>query len=296
MLREKRNDILKWHNMYGEGYSMISKMKRTLLISLACMIALCVVVFVFVAMTISKSSQETINDVGTIYMSEMNKQLQQKFDAVINLRLLQLEGISNRNPAETVAYGEEMKEALALNAKVREFTYLGLYAEDGTCEVIYGEPVDIADSIAFGESLLQNGTGVTNGTDKDGERLLLLGYMVEYPMKNDKTSMVMIAAVPMEWLQEALVLDEENSLMYSHIIHKDGSFVVRNGNAFRDNYFDRIRAVFEEYNGKTPEQYEKELEDAIAHNEDYSTLFMEDGVHNHLYCSCLPGTEWNGIW
>lgn len=271
---------------------MINKMKKMLLISLACMIALCIVVFICVATVMSQKSQKAINDIGMIYMSEMNKQLQQKFDAVINLRLLQLEGIANRALLETVTDGEEMKETLALNAKVREFTYLGLYAKDGTCEVIYGDPIEIADSIAFGESLLQNETGVTNGTTEGGERLLLLGYITEYPMQDGKTSMVMIAGVPMEWLQEALALDEENSLMYSHIIHKDGRFVVRNGDAFRDSYFERIRAVFKEYNGKTPEQYVQELEDAIARNEDYSTLFMESGGHSHLYCSYLPRTEW----
>ena len=122
--------------------------------------------------------------------------------------------------------------------------------------------------------------------------MLLLVVNAKYPMKNGKTSEVLVAGLPMQYLNEALVLDNENSLVYSHIIHEDGSFVIRNGEAYRDNYFNRILEMFSAYNGKEPEQYAKELQEAMEKKEDYSVLAKIDGLHRHLYCSPLPDSEW----
>ena len=54
-------------------------------------------------------------------------------------------------------------------------------------------------------------------------------------------------------------------MVYSLVIRKDGTFVVRNSATVRDNYFDRVRAVYEETNGQTPEEYIAEFE---AHGTD----------------------------
>ena len=51
--------------------------------------------------------------------------------------------------------------------------------------------------------------------------------------------------------------------MYSHIIDSDGNFMIRNGDAYRENYFDRIEGSYGTYKGKTPAVYREELEEAI---------------------------------
>ena len=96
----------------------------------------------------------------------------------------------------------------------------------------------------------------------------------------------------MEYLNNALVLEGEDSLVYSHIIRSDGSFVIRSGDGFREDYFTRMREVFEPFGGKTPEQYTAELEEAIAAGRDYSTMIMANGMRQHLYCSQLPDCQW----
>ena len=55
-------------------------------------------------------SEEAINEVGKIYMSEMSMQLQQKFDAITTSWISQVEGIIRRTPPEKHQYGEEMLE------------------------------------------------------------------------------------------------------------------------------------------------------------------------------------------
>ena len=118
-------------------------MKKFLLASALGLAALCIACFAWLGMFIGAKSKEAIDQIGIIYMSEVSRQLQEKFDAVIRLRLSQIEGIIKRTPWESAVYGEEMKNDLARSGSIREFDYLGLYTEDGRCEVIYGDPVVI---------------------------------------------------------------------------------------------------------------------------------------------------------
>lgn len=271
---------------------MNEKSNKTLVISLVCVLFLCVCVFIGIFGIMSNKSEDAISDIGNIYMSEMNKQMQQKFDAIINLRLTQLKGIERRTPSEGSVYGEELLEELAWSASIREFSFLAVYAADGSCEVIYGVPVEIEEEESFWASLKDSGDCVTNGISENGERMLLLGCEAAYPMQNGQTSFALVGGLPMSYLSEVLVLEGDEGIMYSHIIHNDGSFVVRSGEAYRDSYFDRIREEFQEYNGKTAEQYEKEMMVAIEKGEEYANIVMIDGERRHMYGSPLANTSW----
>ncbi len=272
---------------------MIQKPKKYLVTSFIGLIFLCIVVFSWTAFTMSRRSEASISEIGAIYMAEMSRQLQQKFTAIVDLRLSQVNGITERINPEDVMFGPEMREEMALSASVREFTYLALYSGDGTCDVIYGDPVEIIDQERFLSVLEEGENMVTSGSGPDGERLLIMGISSSYDMAEaGKTGTALVAGLPMTYLQNALVLEDENSLMYTHIIHADGSYVIRTGDAYRDSYFDRMREQYDQENGKSGESYVKELQEAIAGQKEYSALVMMDGVHNHIYCSPLPFSDW----
>ncbi len=270
---------------------MFKQTKKFLFSSVCCLIVLCVTVFLWVSIYMSARSEDAISEIGMIYMSEMSKQLQQKFDAVIDLRLSQAEGIVRMLPPGKLEH-EELRTGLAANAEVCGFTYLGLFTEDGECEIVCGGAVEAVDQKEFLEVLHEEGKRVSSGFDENGDKVLLLSVDAEYPMENGDMSSLMVVGLPMEYLNTALVLEEEDSMVYYHIIRKDGTFVIRSGEAYRDNYFTRIKEMFSEFGGKTPEQYTQELQEAINKNVDYSTLAKIDGVHRHLYCSPLPNSEW----
>lgn len=271
---------------------MFKKTRKFLWSSFIGLILLCIVIFVSLGNIMSDKSKEAISEIGRLYMSEMNRQLQEKFVAITSLRLEQIEGIIRRTPPDTVSYGEEMLEDLATSAGVREFSFLGLYAEDGECETVYGDEIELFSEKEFQEMVRDKDKIITSGNDSAGNKVLVMCVAVKYPMKSGKTSIVMAAALPMQYLEEALVLDKEDNMVYSHIVRKDGTYVIRSGEGFRDNYFKRIKDIVENYNGKTSDDYALELQEAIESNSDYSALVMVDGTHQHLYCSPLPGAEW----
>ncbi|MEY8410097.1 response regulator [Lachnospiraceae bacterium 62-26] len=272
---------------------MFKKTKEFLFVSVSCLVILCVVIFLWIGSTMSGKSLKAINEIGKLYMSEMSKQLQQKFDAIISLQISQLEGVVKRTPPETVSYGEDMLEELALSAEVRQFVHLGLYRKDGTGETVFGEPVDFTNEEEFKNTIADNEKSITSGFSAGGEKLLLIVVDADYPMADGLSSDVVVAGITMEYLEDALVLEEDNSMVYSHIIRDDGEFVVRSGDAFRDNYFKRIEEVISREEEKNPEDYLEELKSAMADGKDYSALLMDtERVHQHLYCASLSESSW----
>ena len=268
---------------------MIKNTKKFLLISFSILISVCIVMFTITSVYVSGKSDGAINEIGMIYMSAIAKQMQEKFDAVIDSQILEMEGIVERHPPETMVYGPEMIEQLVLSAQVRDFLYLGLYTKDGDCEVIYGKEVEYESEEVFHNVLQDSSLRVFSGLSVEGERVMCLLIDVAYPMKEGKISTAMVAAMPMKYLENVLALDGENSLMYSYIIRRDGTFVIRTNN---ESLFENINETFCEFKGKQPEEYINELREAINQNTDYATIACVNQDKRYLLCTDLPNSEW----
>ncbi len=269
---------------------MIKNAKRFLLISFSTLALVCVIMFELASSKIEENSRSAISEVGEIYMMAMAKQTQQKFDAVVDLQIMEMKGILERHPPETETYGKEMLEQLALSAQVRNYTYLGLFTAEGESETIYGEAVEYQDESTFKTVLNDSNLRVFSGINKQGERQLCMLINAAYPMQGNKHSVAMVAALPMEYLERILALDEKDNLMYSFIIRKNGTYVVRSK---EDNYFEHISEMFSKNEGKAAEESADELQQAINSNTDYSTIVRAaDGEYQSLLCTHLPDSEW----
>ena len=68
---------------------------RSLKISIAVIMCVTIFVFSFLGMSIHNMSENTIEDIGTAYMSGMNEQVSLHFETIIELRLTMAESISH---------------------------------------------------------------------------------------------------------------------------------------------------------------------------------------------------------
>ncbi len=261
--------------------------------SVVAVVAVCVVVFIFLTSFMTHQTKRTVMEISDKYMAEMSRQIKQKFEAIIMLRLSQVEGMIMRTPPEEAEYGAEMLEELMMSAEIRNFSWLGLYDRDGKIEKIYGEEIEIVNDGDMLSSLEEDGMLVEEGKTSEGEKLLLLGAKAAYPMGNGNTSAALVAGLPMDYLGMVLFLNENDAMVYSHIIDGEGNFVVRSADAFRENYFTRMREQFEVFEGKEAEEYVSELQEAISNRSVYSTMVSMEGEQLHLYC--LPLSE-NTSW
>lgn len=274
---------------------MKRKINRFLFISVISGIAITIFVFSWVTTAMSQKTTNTIDEIGEIYMSELNKQIQEKFTTVIEMRTTRLEGIIRSNKVQGQANDEDTIDKLKKNAQAQEFEYLALATKDGQIETIYGKPLIYHKKAELLDIIRSDVNNVTEDYNTDNEHLFLITAKGQYKMKNGKTSDVVIAGGKMNYLSDYLFLENDDTETFSLVVDDEGKFVIRTGGAFRKTYFERIDALYDEYNGKTPAQYKKEIKNSLKNNKDYSTVLLTDGELKHLYCSVLPNSEWHII-
>ena len=269
---------------------LLNNATRFLTVSLALVLLLTVCIFSFLAYFMVHKSNETISTVGTTYMSGMGEKVTQHFATTIELRLSQVDALVKSFP-ELDGPSASLRSDLTFNAKARDFESLAFYSSSGEFDMIYGDPPTLSNPEPFLASMNNGDKKVAVADTNHGERDVILGVSAEYTMSNGETSTALVASLPADYIAETLSLYSETSLVYSHIIRRDGTFVIRSGGAYRENYFDRIQALFEEQ-GESGEQCIRELEAAMDAGEDYTALLTLGSERRHLQCNKLPYSEW----
>ncbi len=271
---------------------MKNRTTRFLFISLVGVALLCVCVFTFFAVHMSAQSSAAINQVGTLYMSGVSQQTAFHFENIMKLRLDQLETLVASVSDDDIHTDQAARGELIDDAMARDFPYLAIYKTDGSFEMLYGSSLTVIDPVPFLTALSQGEKKVAIGTNGAGEKVILLGVPASHSLTHEYPCAALVAALPVTYISDNLSLDENDEQMYSFIIRRDGTFVIRSFDAFRSSYFERARAIYEDVNGMDPEQYIEELEAAMVKNEDYSNEFTMNGKRYHLYCTNLPYSEW----
>lgn len=277
---------------------MRKKTIRFLWISLLTLALLCVAVFYWLTQVMVRQSDQTLNEVANMYMEEINAQLQGHFDALVEVQLAQVEGITLAVPPDTVdKLDEEVVEDLSASGLSREFSYLALYNTDGKADILYGEPVTIREEKSFLRSLNQAEPKVVLGDTASGEVMLLLGISVGYPvsqgypMRDGSQCTALLAGIPVEKVNNSLSLNVNNNLVFSHIIETNGRFVVKNIDDDAENYYDWLLEsyTFDESDGDT---VVAQMKEKLDHGEMFSMVITLEGKQMHVYCSPLSNSEW----
>lgn len=247
--------------------------------------------FVSLSHYMSRVSEESIDKVGDLYMSGINGHIFSHFQTLIDLKLEQVESLTKIVP-DDIQDVSELHEELINRVRVRNFNYLALCTEDGRIEMLYGEPIQLTDPDPFFESLKNGEKKVAIGTDAAGNEIVLFGISVDYMMSDGERSTAVVTAVPVDYISSMLGTDEENALIYSHIIRKDGSFIVSD---MRDEYPDYFTSLYSRYPNDDPQNIEKyinSISEAMAKKESYFTIMNFESTSQQIYCTSLPYSEW----
>lgn len=269
---------------------MKSKTTRFLSLSVIIAIVVCIVIFAVLFTFINKKNTSTISEVGTIYMSNMSEQISRHFETTIDLRLSQVEALVETLPPGS-ADDKKLADNLRYTAKARGFDYLGFYSSEGHFEMIYGNKMTVTDPDPFMKSLKENQKKIAVGTDSKGRNIVLMAIPANYHMTNGDECVALVAAVSVDYIRETLMLDKQ-SLVYSHIIRCDGTFVIRSEDMKCSNYFEYLRKEIKGLNGEDTEEYVTELADAMWNRQNYSGVFKYGNERRHMYGTYLAYSEW----
>lgn len=241
----------------------------------------------------SRKSNKAINEVAQIYMSGMNEQMSRHFQTVIQLRFDQVSGIVSVVSVDNNEK-EKLYEELVYRTKVRNFDYLALCSTEGDFQTLYGQSIQPLNPAPFVEALVRGEQRVALGSDSAGNIVVLFGVdATDYPMQDGSMSTGLVAAVPLEYIIDFLSLENEEQLIYYHIIRPDGSFVIQNDNTELWYFFEQLQKQLNATaNELSVENSIKEFGAALKNHDEYSTTFEVNGETLQIYGNPLPCSEW----
>lgn len=271
----------------------LDKRMRALVVGLVVVLVFCIGIFGYMGMYIRRQNTKTMDSVGRVFMAATNEQISNHFSTMINMRLTQLDTLVETAPFDQDRDSAELREWLAYNAQIRGFESLAYYFDDGSYDMLSGERVHLIDPELFRDAMRNGEQNVCVGVDDDDERYAVIGVPFSIETENDgKRCIALVGRMSIEYISEALSLEQGDSLVYSYIVRSDGTFVIRSYDAYRNNYFDRVDALYEEFVGISKEQYITEMKEAMQNKQDYSAMFTIYGERRQMYCSSLPNSHW----
>lgn len=271
---------------------MKDKIKHFLASSLVGVCIVCILAFVALGAYLGYQNEQAVTQLGNIYMSNINNRISKHFDAISEQCLTPMTTFAENIPPMCESNKEEYSKWMTYYGHSRDYESVSWCDSEGNLETIYGNSLQYSGPATFLETLKRGESRVSVGYNDKGEQVVLMCAPVRLSIPGMEDCIAMIGELPISYLSDILSLEEEDSLVYSLVIRKDGTFVVRNSAAVRDNYFDRVRAVYEETNGQTPEEFITEFEAAMQAGSDYSTMVQISGVRQHMYASSLPNSVW----
>lgn len=271
---------------------MKDKIKHFLVGSLVSVCIVCVVAFAALAVYLNRQNEQAVTQLGNIYMSNINDRVSKHFGAISDQCLIPMTTFAENIPPMCESSKEEYFKWMTYYGHSRNYESVSWCDDEGNIETIYGKSLQDSGAAIFLETVKNGESRVAVGYNDAGEQVVLMCAPVRLSIPGMEDCVAMVGELPISYLSDILSLEEENALVYSFVIRKDGTFVVRNSAAVRDNYFDRVGAVYEETNGQTPEDYITELKAAMKTGSDYSTMVQFEGVRQHMYASSLPNSVW----
>ena len=265
---------------------------RFLRCSLVGILALCVVVFTWIATYMVRQSDEAIRQVSSIYMSQISTQLKLHFRSVMELHVVEAAGIAKRVTEASAEGGRDAVQAALLeNGESSGFAYLGLCDAQGRLETGYGPNLEPEETDELREAAARGGDLVTVGAADTGEQFLLLCAPMACPMAEGGESTALVAGLPMTDIRDGMSLDVGETLVYSHFVRKDGSFVLRNGDATEDSYFERLLTLGH-FSDQTAEEALEAIRRTMDGGEDAAFSVEIAGELRGTFLTPLPYSNW----
>ncbi len=272
---------------------MRRKSNRFIIISFLIMIITCIGIMSVFVLTVTNRSEKAISKISRLYMEDISAEIAGHFRTNIELRLNQIETIIDNVPPENMEYSKEMMQQLRADGKARNFDFLAILSTEGELETIYGDEMTLPREEPFLKSLNLGEKKVALAQDTVGEEYILFGVSADYSIKNGKKGTALVGGISAEYFNKIFLLeDTEDAMTFSNVIQKNGNYIIKNSDDDADNYFERVRNLFHDLNGKDGEQFVEEIQTAIEHGRNYSTAFLLRSERRHLYCTPLPNSEW----
>ncbi len=127
-----------------EVRQMEKKTIRFLRLSVIAIVVVCVCVFSFFVLFMNYESSKAMNDIGSVYMSQMSERISLHFDTSIESHIEGIKFLMDR--AERFSDYESVADILRDGAEARgDLNGLAFCSNSGELEILYGDGITIED-------------------------------------------------------------------------------------------------------------------------------------------------------
>jgi len=271
---------------------MKNKINHFLAFSLAMVCLVCIGVFMVLTAYLNHQNEQAVTQLGNIFMSNMNDRITKHFETMTEHRLIQMEALTKTIPPAYRDDEEAVRDWLIYSVQARGFDSLACCHTDGSLEMLYGDALEPSSPSLFLQTMKKGESKIAVGYNSSGEQVALICVPVSMEVSFLDDCIALVGELPISYIADTLALEEEDALLYSFVIRRNGDYVIRNADAVRDNYFERVLAIYEDLDGVKPEEYIKQLQTAMEAGTDYATMIQMEGEKRHMYCSSLPNSVW----
>lgn len=276
---------------------------KILIISIVCGILICTAMFIGLGVYVNSSTTKTVNEAGEMFMAGIGRQSVLRYNAVIDQRITMIKGLDQTYPSDA----ENVNEHMGVAAAARDFDYLAYMDADGNLEMVLGENLEINDPEPFIASMRAHESKAAVASTESGSEhsIIVIGvYTADaYYMQNGNRSLALIGGLKNTVITDMLSENNSNNSdaqrYETHIIRRDGSFVIRgtiesdrHSHSSYTNYYNYITGTF-----GMPEQESQSLINDIQTNMNdgkiLSTVINSGYSRKHLYMEKIANSEWH---
>ena len=275
-----------------------------IIIGLTLLIAITSGIFIGLSVFMNYHNSQQMNEIATTYIEGITRRNTNQYNSLVDIRYSEALQIVNEVDEETDP--EYIQSEIARLAKYREFIYTGLVLPNPTSNsdiinitdntVAYKDIIDNSDYFAM---LSDGQRALTTAQDSDGVEYALYGLPLNVPTTKGVNSLALIVGRKFETFVQIMDLNNDNGLVHSSIIRKDGTFILNNSeNEGVSTYFEQISRYAHPLDGKSAEEIEEEMKVAISNKETYhaSVRYIDNarGIDERrsIYLSPINHAEW----
>nr|MCR5747773.1 hypothetical protein [Lachnospiraceae bacterium] len=242
--------------------------------------ALAIVVFTSLNKYMDGQTESDVRSIGKVYLQGIVNEELEHFNSIKTIRFTQINSmvkeLQKNGTDDTAGSYEIIKNA----AEFQDLASCALFSEDGSIETVYGPKVEkLGDESYLRSSLKEGKHVVTGGWDADGQQLVIYAAPIAVKMTNGTHSMGLLWCKTMTSFSDLVNLDDENSLVYFHLVRRNGTYVIRTRDSVGESFFDKMTGHSEPI-GMSPEAAIEKLKNAINTNSEFEmhTIYTDENT------------------
>ncbi len=278
---------------------MRNTIRSTLLLGLAIIVTVAVLDFSWLVRYMDRESDRDVQAISRTYITGLAGEEINNYRSIATIRHDQILIIERAlNSLGPDAAAEEIHEALAREAKVRDLESCALVSASGTLLSSYGHELAAVGNMEYLQQQMALREGLVMTADSaEGERFVAWAIPGAYPMRNGETSVGLLMCMSIESFMDKLRLEDPGTLASFMLIRRDGTYVLQGEETVGATYFDKVLRN-EVPVDATAEEKVEELRRAIAENGTWEMTAVyteaERGISERrtVRADVLPGSNW----